>query len=696
VVIAPFIAAVVVHALGASLSVPQGSGTEQLRTLCPNPSAGNGDALLHEEVVAGDRAPRHGAGSAAWTALGCVRVQLALAGVPPREGTRMVLGSHWEDGAINAMVEAVRLEPTNKPAARVLAILALEQPQPQNVRAIVADFAAALHAGDNAAEMLDACDELALRVNQDALSRECAIRGLATGTDSTWHLLHLARLDYRVADSAAGSAAFLLAGASARSTEDVAALEWQLQWFATPTQVQQWITLRNSDRGAWLRSIIAERDVRDGRPAGTRIAEHFARLEYVLAHFTMHFPKQVAARARVGGTGLALMTVDAYNPTGGMSASASAPYRRWQLDIDDRGIVWMRLGKPAARYYWGYNFRRETWTYDIDGVRHLLNFQDEDFNGNRDATRLVVGVEDPFFCGIDPLRCEASSYLGPAGPAALMSAIHEQDAQSVVMGTARDDNSARAARPIGIVAQLQRLWDPVSGAPAAIFSYSMPLDDLPVPADSANAATVQMALRRWDAAQGVEADTTFTLQVARPAATAAGASTVHAIALSQRDGVRTWSLRAAVSDSSFGKAWGVADSTLDTGPVALSDLVLGSRRQGVAAHLGGRDIALAPLGAFSRSDLVELYYQIHSDRDVDQVETTLNLARMFGGNRPDSVVLSIRADGGVVHRGINEVERALDVTKLPPGAYHVVVTVSGRSLAGDLVPYRRRAVLLLY
>ena len=188
-------------------------------------------------------------------------------------------------------------------AAEVLAVLVLDDLWPDATA--VAGMFKAYAAGVTAPGVLRACTEFSLRSNDIKTARSCAMQALARGADSTWHLLRLTRIAFREADTVGGSKQFFAAIAAAHDTAARAEAEWHLQWFLEPKELPLPAQLPDTARARWTRDLLVRRDVRDGQPIGARLAEHFSRLEYVLAHFRLHVPvtirKQLAwPRRRTG------------------------------------------------------------------------------------------------------------------------------------------------------------------------------------------------------------------------------------------------------------------------------------------------------------------------------------------------------------------------------------------------------------
>jgi hypothetical protein len=632
-----------------------------LRSLCVTSPIESSGALLRLELIDGERAPRHGAGAVEWSQLGCVRVALALAGVTPRAGTVMTDGASWNQGAISAMREALHHDPANTTAARTLAVLTLGQPRPRDVPAIVTALADAHAHGVMVREVLQGCDELAVRIHRDSIARACAEDGLRLGTDSTWHNIQLAHIASRSADTASAVAYFVAAAAAARSADDRADMGWQLRWFVTPAEYTAWDSLPDADRGSWARDRLAERDVLDGQPPGSRIVEDFRRLDFVVQHFQMAIAPMLERKFMAGLSGMndyGMPAPPGLEQAGGSFQSGLGSYRRWQINIDDRGIVYMRLGAPAQRYYWGYGFARELWVYEIDHVRHLLHFQDELHNGNVEATRLVLGVQDPFFCGIDPLRCSGLD----------LGTIYAQDQQSLQLGTTRDDNHVRDTSAILVSGRLFRLWDPETLQPLSVATFALPSLVLMGAAHD----SVPLTLRIWNARLGREIDTTVLVGAPPGAVLSDDASLVGAIKANWQSGGRVWSMTAR-RDSAVGKVSAVIAGDLRTGDVSLSDLIVGDSAQHDMVALGDGVVTLGPLGAFRATHTLSLFYQMLSTVDDSDIQSTVTVFRIQPLGRPDQVLLTLGFNQIRIAKGLTTIRRELNLSALPPGPYRLTV-----------------------
>jgi hypothetical protein len=676
--------------------------------ICGDPGTLDRSGLLKREDDVSYDAHSSKASAATWIKLACVRGALEGDGAFARSGLEMVAGDSWNLGGEHAALEALRIEPTNPVAAELLAVLVLDDlwPDPEAVAGMFKAHAA----GSVAPGVLRACAEFSLRANDVKTAQACAMQGLARGVDSTWHLLRLARIAFREADTVSGTKRFVAAISAAHDTAARAETEWHLQWFLAPEELPLPARLSDSARGAWIRDLLVRRDVRDGQPVGARLAEHFSRLEYALAHFRLHVPVTIRKHgglvAAQGENQLSPDSIRSFCEPGLLPAVPFRYYRQWQREIDDRGVVWLRFGAPAKtvkshpvcadtiisdRDGPAAN-TREAWLYEIDGESMVLQFEVERFSGSIEATRLVTGVLGSYLCaGIDTKRCAltslsiANSYANrqggtpPATPFVSVediAHIREQDQQWINVATTKDDNSPRGDRNIAMHSELHRLWDPLTQAPIALVTYALPVKELSVQSRGPQRTTVvDLELRQWDGAVEKWRDTSFSRHFELPDTNVKRPNLVGFVAVGSTPGVSAWSLVATQPDQRRGRAFDLSTPGLGTGPVALSDLVLGAETEGIRWSLHNVDIPLAPTGSLDRKAVISLYYQIRSESARSDLRTTVALYKLDDGAVRDSAALQVSFEQ-VVRRGVNEVAPTLDVSRLDTGRYQLMVVIA--------------------
>lgn len=704
---------------------------KQITAFCGG--AGQSDATLQsrESRLQLDIPPGP-AGANAFHDLGCVRALLAINGTTGREGLMMGSGESYEVGAARAFAAALLLVPTDSTAAAGLALLALDLRELKDVPKASEALSAAVAAGNTRlGPVLQAAAQAALQRGDEAAARRMAEQSLSAGHDSTAAHLVLARLSARHGDSSGAMQQFIAAGGASRAGPSRDDFNWHLQWFLSPAEDTTWRELDDTARATWIRDRLVSRDVRDGRPIGSRVTEHFTRLEYVETHFQLHVPlikrEQLLSGVATGEqyivSGLLRMFArpDRVLQIGRQSCNGAAvpadsmrEYRRWQLDFDDRGVAWMRYGAPEKRLYshgapsmesplcgargaqgsdTDLSLAREAWLYRVDGQAIILSFEGEAFDGSVEATRFVTRVLGDYFCSLDTKRCNASSQfrtgmlmasganLSTFLTLSTLNLIQREDRSFLARVITTDDNSKRVEHPIGMVGALYRLWDPATGAPRTLTVYALQIGDLQLTQidGGGNGAVFDLTLRQWDPGENRSSDTTLTRRVRIPANATAKEQLTGALVVPSSSGVTAWSLLATQGKDRQGRAAQESAPPLDAGELTISDIVLGEARQGLTALVGNTRLVLAPTVAVDRKSPVDLYFQLRSASARSDAEMTVALYPLDGAPKAKATAaLEIRFPF-VMRPGVNEVARTLDVSRPTPGAYRLEVLVRDRS-----------------
>jgi hypothetical protein len=242
------------------------------------------------------------------------------------------------------------------------------------------------------------------------------------------------------------------------------------------------------------------------------------------------------------------------------------------------------------------------------------------------------------------------------------------------------------------VAQLYRLWDPSGGVPIALVTYALKVGDLAAPAlDQGRVASIEFEIHQHDPATDGSA-TSFSRRLVLPDSAAKKSHLTGFAVVPSSPGVTAWSLIATQSADRRGRAFEEGKPRITSAPLMLSDLVLGAESQGVVWDRDGQKVFLAPLGAMTTRDAVHLYYQVKSDSARAGIKTTIVLTRTDQGPRAlktPALQIAFSAD---VRKGLSEVERQLDVSRLDGGSYRLDVIVTDRS--GN-VTVRQSTMLLL-
>ena len=167
-----------------------------------------------------------------------------------------------------------------------------------------------------------------------------------------FHLL--AELEFARGRDAAGTDTYYHGARAIASPDDVAAFSRDLSWIARTEELAEWKRLAadGTAQEAWLRVFWTRRDFRDGRPAGTRLPEHFARWRAALRAYRWDLDGSVALAMTTGDiAGFDYNDGDARFPIDDAQAEQIYRNRLNPLSriLDDRGRLVMRLGLPTAQ-----------------------------------------------------------------------------------------------------------------------------------------------------------------------------------------------------------------------------------------------------------------------------------------------------------------------------------------------------------
>ncbi len=690
--------------------------------------------LLRQVVEA---RPQWGLG---WYGLGVARLQMARSGVPAREGPLQTLGVSLEAGAGFAFEQALEVEPTLAMAAEALALAPVPregssrmQTRLLALRRVRAMLGPLELMGAAQVERLVGSRDSAVTLLEDAL--------LSRGVDDGVVRLELARELHAVGRPADGRVV-LLAGAGVDTPAARAAYRRELQWVAEPAELTAWDSTAAIDRPAWLQRFWADRDVAGGWLAGERLEEHYRRVEHAWAHFTLLLPRsgRHKIKTRTGGIDTFVddmivrgifdgETLDLeFSPESGAGEALSAarsrvsaevlraagldgPFRAFrttQAVLDDRGVVWIRHGAPSRMAQSVGGEALAVWVYDREVAPLVLQFREENFDGQVGAATLVPTLLDvpprfrDQFCHLEASLCASVNTVsfednrlpmgmgragtprqretrltdgGTLGPARVARAV-EIGAENLVVATATDAHPRTFTTKVSPAVQLYGLDKGGGEAPRALAAFAIPGDQLlqtrPPAAGGRTVYSVRFRLSAVDAAgQRRDLDTLRHFAVAAPLTK--GQALQGVLEMPLPGGIHTMSLVMTQED---GRG---AVATLGRIPVpqggarlGISSLVLGREGSGVVWRSATTTVALHPLNAYPRGGEATLYYQLHGLGVGTRYQTTIDLLPAEGVG--DQAALSLAFDD-VASATRAEVDRLIGLKNLPPGRYRLRVTV---------------------
>ncbi len=683
-----------------------------------------------------------------WYAMGIARLALARSAVTAKPGPLQILGMSWEAGAGHALVRSLELDSTNADAATALALAGIP-------REGKAQLSKRLEMLRQIRPMLGPAALLgAARVERIAGSRDSAAallgRALASGlVDSGFVATQLARELYASGRAEAGAQA-LFEGASTTTKQGQTAYRRELEWVAEPVELAAWDQVQPADRPLWLRQFWAGRDVKEGWPDGTRLVEHYRRIETAWKDFTLVLPpsgRQLAAsttggidtfvdelieRRMNGAEGLSYEQDLAAAASDGKVASSTeyrqvtdglaitsqmkalglgGPFRAFRTTqdvLDDRGVVWIRYGKPDKIVSSAGGKAMQVWAYDHIEPRLVLQFQEENFVGQAGATRLVptlineAGRFRDQFCGIEPSLCAAitsdpSSRYDDSAPLSagaarqyaqaktdggrLTPAIIDRAVRSgveqIARATTTDANPRVFTREVDPVVQLYGLVAPGTARSVALAAFAIPGDQLegtqPPAAGGRTVYPVRMMLSLLDATgRRVDVDTLRNFAVASPLQK--GQFLTGTLEVQLPPGRYRGSLLISQGDGRGAVATLPGIGVPGQGNrLAVSSVVLGRAGSGTAWRSGNAVVALNPLGAFTEKGQAELYYQVAGQSPGTSYQATLEF---FDTASPETSALTLQFDENAA-ASFREVHRTVGLANLKPGRYRLTVTVAG-------------------
>ena len=372
----------------------------------------------------------------AWYALGLAEAHRASW----EQGDRLALGSRVGVGTLERAAErqrrALETDPGFVPAAVELADLTLRLRDTSLMRP-------AVHALRRAAAVPNASSQVLLetgRVERAAGHLDSAgvafERFLAAGGRQGVGLLELARTRLGAGREDAQRAYYQ--GAAVDDSVAVAGYRADLAMIADEAELAQYDRASGPARAELLRRFWTDRDRLEMRAPGERIREHYRRLLHARRNFALTVSRRF------------------YGP--------ADAYRSGGLEIDDRGVIYVRHGEPAERLR-PFVYRlmpNESWRFNRAEGDFLLHFSaGYDSNGGGDLYdyRLVESVldlrgaseasEDQLLLSREPLSGMYRRMLhwGRYGSARSKARERGIGRASIAVGTSTDSLRAPVRRP---------------------------------------------------------------------------------------------------------------------------------------------------------------------------------------------------------------------------------------------------------
>jgi hypothetical protein len=703
----------------------------------------------------------------AWYGLGIARLAAAMLGVLSDAGPLAPAGLSGESGGAAALVRSLTLDPGFTAAGTALALAPLGREGSYQLDARITALES-LEAQLSGPALLGA-GLLEHEARRSAKAVEFFQRALATGEVAVGLAdLALAQELYRLGRALEGRSA-LLAGAADTSEGGRHAYRWQLALVADPGELTAWDMTAPGERPAWLANFWARRDVQGGLPDGGRLQEHYRRLEYAFEHFRITVPQVgrsqapgVAETVDFASRRAALdylqhspvmsgrdPLVEAYNQMAatinrvgelGSLLGEHTPfdsYVRTQDILDDRGIVYVRQGKPDATARTHSGEAIELWVYDRASGPLVLSFHEVNFDGQVGASRLVPTVlsANPQLrdqvCHLKPSICSATA--DPSDPVLIagdtstsrtrfmsraqvmkrlanisfenidqefrestrlsngvaMRHEHDEGVAAIVEATSTDHAERTFSGPLHPIVQIYGLDKDPGASPRLVVVFAVPGKELEwtSPASAGGRSIYPLHLEILTASSdGAEraTDTTRYFATRAPLGDGEFLSGVLEIPLPAGRHEATLVISQANGRGAVA-AIGAVKLPGESEGLELSDLVLGKEGTGLTWPSGTSEVSLNPLNAYHVGGTAEVYFQIRGLRTGAEVSTTYRIFRaQDDSTRPPRLEMrtSGRASGDRW-----EVSRRLGLGRLKAGAYRVEVTVSDRNAQAKTVAW---------
>jgi GWxTD domain-containing protein len=622
----------------------------------------------------------------AWYALGLAEAQRASW----EQADRLALGSRVGVGNLERSTErhrrALEADPTFAPAAVELAELTLSLHDTSLMRpAVMALRRAAAQPGARPEVLLAAgrLERAAGHLDSASVAFE---RFLAAGGSRAVGLLELART--RLSGGREDAQAGYYEGAALDDSAAVAGYRADLAMIAADAELEEFDQARGPARAEVLRQFWTDRDRLEMRAPGERIREHYRRLLHARRNFALTVSRRFYGSA------------DAYRSGG--------------LEIDDRGVIYVRHGEPAERlrpFVYGL-MPNESWRFnraDGDLLLHFSAGYDSNGGGGGDLYdyRLVESVldlrgasdapEDQLLLSRESLSGVYRRMLhwGPYGAAHSRARERGIGRASIVFGTTTDSYELQFPDTLSGVVDMVAVGAVGSRALAhLVFAIAQPGTR---PEHDAGGVRYTVRLRAVASDAGgrpfSDLDTTIVFRASTPLDRAQ--YLIGRAELPLPSGHWTWRAALQVGDSAgIVLPRDTVRVVTPAGGLSLSDLALGIR--GASARwepVPGDTVLLTPFDLFYEGAEVELYYEAGG-------------ATPGAAYRHDIAVFRVRGKPGVVERrpvvtlGFDEraadplvrSHRVLQLARLKPGRYVIEVKVG--TPEGEDISRRREFIIV--
>ena len=612
----------------------------------------------------------------AWYGLGLARIVLARAGNVAREGPLQPPGVTNEAAASHAFVRSLELDSTFLLAAEALAMAPVPREGASQMEKRVAALRDVRRRQIPLSPMAWAMMGVVERVAGSVDSAAAVLRyALTVGADSGFTGYELARALYRGGRAPEGRDAFVAATRHARSPLGSSRFDRTVKLVGAPDEVAAWDSVAaTADRAeAWFGAFWDRRDVRDGRAVGETLTEHFRRIEDAWRRFRIDIPrtgrhKDALSNATRDPTGGESDGFSDGNLAPGLDATAvtdyyvdtyriSTPFRTFTLpddQLDDRGVIFIRHGDPAARATTVTDPELELWRYDLPSGPRYFAFREVQFDGTTGAGVLTPQVATASnrqqLCAVDERLC----YVTKGRETIQAANMRDEGLQSIRVGTTTDAHRRTFTEAITPVVQVYGLDRASGGAPRLVGAFALPADKLTftTPPEAGGRAVYSVRIQLMALGAGTartELDTVRHFATARPLGK--GDYLTGVVELPASSGPHNASFVITQAD---GRGAVASIGTVVVPKVSgfvLSDLVLGREGSGAKWNSGETAVPLNPLNAYVERESAELYYQLSGRTPGATYTTRLDFLKAGEEDKPPKLSVAFREDARSPNRG---------------------------------------------
>jgi GWxTD domain-containing protein len=665
----------------------------------------------------------------AWFGLGATK--LALDDIHAREirSEHQPAGSGWRWGAANAFLSSVQADTNYITAAVQLGLTVMRTPNWLNIQPVVVAMSRAARSGRAGNDVWLVLGRLQRQIDSNA----AALRSFDTylgleGADRSMAQLERARTLFALGEGREGEAAYL-AGAADPSPDARALYRKDASWIADSAELATIDSASGASLPAVLGNFWRERETRSGRAAGSRIAEHYRRWNFAERRYRM--PDALtrqwdfgqvfrSAQSEVDDRGVIFIRHGEPDDRATLMADNVPPNESWVYHRPTGDLVlhfvqsisssgWRlvegltQIGAPPclmpalldsrAPLDPGYQVLADLARQDSikiqsaakNGNQQAVEFLQACIPGNMSTGQAFAAVVGIGSSGV------STSFFGTQRETRERLVSH----QAIVSSTTTDSDPLRYRAPLDPIFQVYGVGGRSPGAGQLLLVWALRGENHPhadtIPGMTGVGYQVRIRVNVTDSlghlVLGVDS-----IQRKRAAAPIPdGAILPGKMMLAVPAG--TYRVMMSISDLSEDKGAarvvGGIPVPAFTGPMEMSDLVLGLEGQPIFWDRGGSRFALNPRNAWTTAEAIEIGFELGGIAPGTAYKARLSIADIGADSTTPpkaSVEFENQASGGREF-----VSQSLGLRTLRPGRYLLTATVQ----VGDQVLRREKRITVV-